>query len=329
MARRQKRKSPGSVASEQGTATDQSPPQTAGHKYIPKFKKARLKTTGDVVEHEQDALFSTDPNSNTENVPTSEAAEVDIPISLSFVMGSSDDTSQNRAIENNKDTLLLSSPPATGIGVQESTKPLSLPVTNILDDKQKDTLILQTPSDDAVTTNKPDIFQVVPIPTSDENDAVLPHTPQKVEIPPSDNQSLYEENTLLYKGDALSMINAIDPVETAVKLACGTDTVLPSRHNQTCKPSEGAPNEVISLNNADTVVPQVDDASTPSYSSHSSQELPGLNKLEAGTEMLQGLIEELSSLNRFIMCHKRELEAAKRQRNAWLKMQKRLNKEVR
>lgn len=50
MARRQKRKAHDTVSSEQATVTDFSPSQTPGLKYVPKFKKARLKATEDVAQ---------------------------------------------------------------------------------------------------------------------------------------------------------------------------------------------------------------------------------------------------------------------------------------
>ena len=47
---RQKRKAHDTVSSEQARATDSSPSQRPGLKYVPTFKKARLKATEDAVE---------------------------------------------------------------------------------------------------------------------------------------------------------------------------------------------------------------------------------------------------------------------------------------
>lgn len=131
--------------------------------------------------------------------------------------------------------------------------------TFILQTLTSDGITNSTPLSNGITSSKQDCCQVVPIPTSEENESVLPHT---LIIAPSDNQSFFEGA----QGDKLAVVKVICPVvRTPVKPVCGADAVSLSGHSQTCKPSDGIPNEVISLNNADTVVPQVDDAKVPSY----------------------------------------------------------------
>lgn len=123
---------------------------------------------------------------------------------------------------------------------------------DLVDHEGKDTITLQTLPHDEVTN----CFEVVPIPPSkEENEAVLPHTPQKPELPPSDTQSLYE-HTSLCKQVLFPM------VATMVTSVGKTDAISPSNHNHTYKSSD---DEVTSLSNADTVVPQVEEACVPTF----------------------------------------------------------------
>lgn len=147
----------------------------------------------------------------------------------------------------NEDALLLP-------GAVQETIQRSLHLVNLFDDEKKETFVLQTPPSDGITNSKQDCCQVVPIPTVE---AVLPHTTlQTLKIAPSFNLE-----SLFVDAQDETMIKVMHPAEAPVKPACGTHAMSLSAH----KPSDGIPNEVISLNNADTVVPQVDEASVPSY----------------------------------------------------------------